>query len=112
MNEYQTELAYEAAKSELTAVLWLMEDAMNEKPEAFSDEKRQTWTKYIRLTQLMMEECEHQLIHRAATNRELREVRVENRNLRDQIAGLQKKVSDLKRSNTALLREVDEKLSK
>ena len=106
------ELAYEAGKSELTAVLIMMQDAMNESPEAFSDEKRTTWSKYIRLSKLMMEECEYQLIHRAATNRELREQRMENRQLREQIEGLQKKVSDLKRSNTALLREVDEKLSK
>ena len=109
---YQSELAYEAAKSELTAVLWLMEDAMNEKPEAFSDEKRETWSKYIRLSKLMMEECEYQLIHRAATNRELSEQRLENRHLREQIAELQKKNAALKLSNTALLREVDEKLSK
>lgn len=112
MNNYQTELAYEAGKSELTAVLMLMQDAMNDSPEAFSDEKRETWSRYIRLSKLMMEECEHQLIHRAATNRELSEVRVENANLRAQILELQKKVSDLKTSNTALLREVDEKLSK
>lgn len=112
MKEYQMELAYEAGKSELTAVLILMQEAMNESPEAFSDEKRTTWSRYIRLSKLMMEECEHQLIHRAATNRELREQRTENRQLREQIEGLQKKVSDLKRSNTALLREVDEKLSK
>ena len=112
MNEYQTELAYEAAKAELSLLLALMEDSLYTKPEAFSDEKRDNWTHYIRLSRLMMEECEHQLIHRAATNRELREQRLENRLLRERNEALAKKVSDMKRSNTALLREVDEKLSK
>tara|TARA_R100000544_G_C2219791_1_gene56763 strand:- start:722 stop:1063 length:342 start_codon:yes stop_codon:yes gene_type:complete len=84
-HDYQSDLAYEAAKCQFTVTLDLMEDALKEKPEAFSEEKRKNWFQIIRTGRLMTQEVEYQMMQRAAIMKEFRENRMELFNLKKQI---------------------------
>ncbi len=96
-HDYQSDLAYEAAKTTFLATLDLMEDSLHEKPEAFTEAKRSNWFKIIRTGRLMSEEVEYQMMQRAAVMKEFRELRIELHETRKQLEDQLQSQVDLKR---------------